>query len=91
MHVRPGTPTSESVLPMAEDAFRSCSPVELTREVLTSKFHMRLSDAAKFLGISEPRRAMPSPPPCSKQTLGLTRRRYGRLSLRSSAAGRTRC
>jgi hypothetical protein len=90
MHVRPGTPTSESVLPMAEDAFRSCSPVELTREVLTSKFHMRLSDAAKFLGISEPRKGH-AEPPCSKQTLGLTPRRYGRLSLRSSAAGRTRC
>lgn len=61
MHVRPGTPTSESVLPMAEDAFRSCSPVELTREVLTSKFHMRLSDAAKFLGISEPRKGHAEP------------------------------
>jgi len=54
MHARPAPPTSVLVIPRptAEDAFCSCSPVELTREVLTSKFHMRLSDAAKSLGIS---------------------------------------
>ena len=38
--------------PVAEDAFRSGSPVELTREMLKSKFHMRLSDAAQSLSIS---------------------------------------
>jgi hypothetical protein len=49
-------PPSTSVLviprPTADDAFRSGSPVELTKEMLKSKFDMRLSDAAKSLGIS---------------------------------------
>ena len=52
--VPPAPPTSVLVIPRptAEDAFRSGSPVELTREMLKSKFDMRLSDAAKSLGMS---------------------------------------
>jgi hypothetical protein len=38
--------------PTAEDSFRSSSPVELDLKTLQSKFNMRLSDAAKSLGIS---------------------------------------
>jgi hypothetical protein len=50
----PAPPTSVRVIPRptAEDATRSGSPVELTKEMLKSKFDMRLSDAAKSLGMS---------------------------------------
>ena len=47
-------PVSVMVIPRptAEDAFRSGNPVELDLEALRSKFDLRLSDAAKSLGIS---------------------------------------
>ena len=52
--VPPAPPTSVLVIPRptAEDPFRSSAPVELTREMLESKFDMRLSDAARSLRMS---------------------------------------